>query len=97
MALLCLLAGCATTAPQPPAAQPADAATAEHVRAALAADPRLAGREVEVSVNNGVVQLSGIVESTHDLLVVQGDVQAVPGVSGVDEQQLAIRRGGTPP
>jgi osmotically-inducible protein OsmY len=94
--VLYLSVACATTAPRP-SGQPADAMTTQRVRAALAADPILAGRQIEVSVQNGVVHLSGFVESTHDLLVVQADAKSVRGVMSVDEEQLAIVRGGSPP
>jgi osmotically-inducible protein OsmY len=75
----------------------ADARTAAHVQAALATDQRLAGREIKASVEGGLVHLSGIVHSTRDLLLVQDDVLSVPGVTGVDEGQLVIVPGGTPP
>lgn len=94
---LCLLAACAASPSHSPSGNPEDVATADRVKTALAEDPRLAGRQVNVSVKNGVVMLSGTVESTHDLLIVEGDVKAVPGVVGVDEEELVIRRGGTPP
>jgi len=93
-AALCGLGACATTSPETP---PADAVTAEHVRSALAADPRLSGRQIEVSVKDGVVHLSGFVESTYDLLQAKSDAKAVRGVVAVDEEQLAIIHGGSPP
>ena len=96
-ALLCLFGACATTPPQSMAPRTADARTAAHVQAALATDQRLAGREIKASVEGGLVHLSGIVHSTRDLLRVQDDVLSVPGVTGVDEGQLVIVPGGTPP
>jgi hypothetical protein len=95
-AMLCMSAACSTT-PSTSPADTADAATAARVKRALAADPRLSGRQIEVAVNGGIVHLSGIVESTRDLLLVEEEVKSLPGVVGVDEEQLAIRRGGTPP
>ncbi|MBV8306011.1 MAG: BON domain-containing protein, partial [Gammaproteobacteria bacterium] len=71
---LCVFVGCSTTQPRP-----ADAAT-QRVQDALATDQRLAGREFKVSVEHGVAHLRGWVQSTHDLLVVQGDVLSVPGI-----------------
>lgn len=97
VALLCLFGACAATPPQSMGPRTADARTATRVQAALATDQRLAGREIKASVEGGMVHLSGVVQSTHDLLVVEGDVLSVPGVAGVDEDQLLIVHGGTPP
>lgn len=93
-AALCGLSACSTTSPE---TAPPDAVTAEHVRAALAADPRLSGRRIAVSVKDGVVHLSGFVESTYDLIQAKGDAKSVRGVVAVDEEQLAIIHGGSPP
>jgi osmotically-inducible protein OsmY len=88
---LSLLGGCASTSsPLPP-----DPVTAR-AQSVLEADQRLAGREIKVSVGHRVAHLSGVVQSTHDVLVAQDDVLSVPGVAAVDAE-LAIVTGGTPP
>lgn len=96
-ALLCVFVACATTPPQSMPPRTADARTATRVQAALATDQRLAGREIKASVEDGLVHLTGVVHSAHDLLLVQDVVLSVPGVTGVDEGQLLIVHGGTPP
>jgi osmotically-inducible protein OsmY len=52
---------------------------------------------IQVWVESGVVHLRGFVESTDDLLLARGDATSVPNVVAVDEEQLAIIHGGTPP
>ena len=95
---LCLLCACSAGSPRSePAAGSADAHVQARVKAAIAGDPGLSGRMIDVSVENGVVHLSGFVQSTYDLLLVQGDARAVRGVLEVDERHLSIIRGGTPP
>lgn len=97
---ICACAACATQTarPQSDAAEhPADAETQARVRAALANDPSLSGRMIQVWVESGVVHLRGFVESTDDLLLARGDATSVPNVVAVDEEQLAIIHGGTPP
>jgi osmotically-inducible protein OsmY len=91
---LCMLAACSSMKPGP--GDPTDAATARRVEAALAADPVLAGRQIAVTVQGGTVHLKGVVQSTHDLLVAEGDAKSVPGVLVVDEEGLFIARGGSP-
>ena len=98
-AALGLLGACSgqPTRAEAPPDQPADARVQARVQAAIADDPGLNGRMIDVSVAGGVVHLSGFVQSTYDLLLVQGDARTVHGVRAVDERQLVIIRGGTPP
>ena len=61
-----------------------DAATEARVRAALASDPKLLARHIQVSVKNGVVRLGGVVASEQDLQLAERDAQVVPGVLSVE-------------
>jgi hyperosmotically inducible periplasmic protein len=62
------------------------------VKAALAADPHLLARHIEVTVKNGVVHLGGFVESGEDLKHALQDAHAVPGVVTVDNE-MELKRG----
>lgn len=55
------LVACASAPPKSPQQERADAATAERVYAAFEANPIFYLRDVEVSVDYGVAQLSGYV------------------------------------
>jgi hyperosmotically inducible periplasmic protein len=63
-----------------------DAAITARVRDALAADPQLLARGIEVSVRQGVVRLVGFVKSEQDLRLAELDAKSVPGVSKVDNE-----------
>jgi osmotically-inducible protein OsmY len=84
------------TPPSAPSTRPPDDVTKAKVEAALAADPDLIGRRVQVTVKEGVVTLSGFVDSTHDLIVAHRDAQSIPGVVRIVEE-LTVEHGGTPP
>lgn len=90
------LAACATVAPSG-TGRPTDVELQARVKAALAADSSLIGRQIDVSVKDGVAHLRGFVESTHDLILAEGDAKSVPGVVSVDAQEVQIARGGSPP
>jgi len=64
----------------------ADAATAARVQAALAADPNLFARDIVVSVDDGVVNLSGLAWSEDDILTAGRLAASIPGVKGVNNQ-----------
>jgi len=95
--VLLALVGCLTAQAPSDSGRPADAALQARVKAALAADSNLIGRQIAVSVKDGVAHLSGFVESRHDLILAEGDAKSVPGVVSVDEQEIVIARGGSPP
>ena len=61
------------------------------VKAALAGDPAVAGRDVNVEVRNGVVQLAGFVGTTEQKRVAAEVAARVAGVKQVDNQ-LAVKQ-----
>jgi osmotically-inducible protein OsmY len=87
------LAACASVPPKSPEQERADAATAERVYAALEGNPIYYFRDVEVSVDYGVVQLSGYVWTTDALYRAQEIVRKVPGVTGVQNAMELERQG----
>ena len=80
------IVACSTSPPSSPAHSAADAATATRVQAALAAQPKLFARDIVVSVNDGVVNLSGMAWSDDDIETAQRVASAVPGVKSVNNQ-----------
>lgn len=92
------LVACASAPPKSPERERADAATADRVYAALEANPIYYLRDVEVSVDGGVAELSGYVWTTDALYGAQDIARRVPGVTRVsDKMQLereAARGGG---
>jgi osmotically-inducible protein OsmY len=100
-AACCICGGCSTAAPQRPEANgaqnPADVQAQAQVEAALANDPGLNGRVIEVWVESGVAHLRGVAQSTGDLKLARIDAMSVPNVVAVDERQLVLDPGGTPP
>jgi osmotically-inducible protein OsmY len=87
------LAACSSVPPKSPEQERADAATAERVYAALEGNPIYYFRDVEVSVDYGVVQLSGYVWTTDALYRAQEIVRKVPGVTGVQNAMELERQG----
>jgi osmotically-inducible protein OsmY len=101
LALVCgaafVLSGCSSLPDRSPAQIAADAATAGRVYAALDDDPIYFFRHVDVTVDDGVARLSGIVWTTDALFQAQKIARAVPGVTAVDDElelARAARRGG---
>jgi osmotically-inducible protein OsmY len=93
-----LAIACASTPPKSPAQARADAATADRVHAALNADPVFFFRHVDVSVDDGVARLSGVVWTTDALFAAQRIARNVPGVTRVvnrmELERSALRGGG---
>jgi osmotically-inducible protein OsmY len=92
-----VLAGCASLPKRSPAQIAADDATAGRVYAALEDNPIYFFGHVDVSVDNGVACLSGVVWTTDALYHAKKIARTVPGVIAVhDELELAraARRGG---
>jgi osmotically-inducible protein OsmY len=88
-----VLVACSTTPPKSPEQQRADAATAARVHAALEANPIYYLRDVEVSVDYGVAQLSGYVWTTDALYGAERIARRVPGVTGVRDSMELEREG----
>jgi osmotically-inducible protein OsmY len=88
-----LLAACASSPPKSPEQERVDAATAERVYAALEANPIYYFRDVEVSVDYGVAQLSGYVWTTYALYAAQDITRRVPGVTRVQDAMELERQG----
>ena len=65
-AAVCSIAACSAPLPRSPVQRAADVDTAAEVQAALAADQNLFGRDIVVSVQDGVVNLSGLAWSDDD-------------------------------
>ena len=87
------LVACSTAPPKSPAQERADAATAERVYAALDQNPIYYLRDVDVSVDNGVAELSGYVWTTPALYAAQDIARKVPGVNGVRDKMQLEREG----
>jgi len=75
--------------PEPPAHQPDDAALAEAVRAALAADSLTADGAIEVAVEHGVATLTGRVRTAAGAFQARKLALEVPGVWHVENDTLA--------
>ena len=88
-----LIVACASSPPKSPEQERADAATAERVYAALEANPIYYFRDVEVSVDYGVAQLSGYVWTTYALYAAQDITRKVPGVTRVQDAMELERQG----
>jgi hyperosmotically inducible protein len=83
---MCTLVACSTPPPSSPAQRAADAAITARVQAALAAQPSLFAKDIVVSVQDGVVNLSGMAWSDDDIQTAGRVAGSVPGVKGVDNQ-----------
>ena len=92
-----LPAACSSLPPRSAAQVAADDVTAGRVYAALDNDPIFFFRHVNVSVDDGVARLSGVVWTTDALYQAENITRRVKGVTSVvDELQLArsAKRGG---
>jgi osmotically-inducible protein OsmY len=87
------LVACACSPPKSPEQERVDAATTERIYSALEANPIYYFRDVEVSVDYGVANLSGYVWTTDALFAAQGIARRVPGVSGVRDAMELERQG----
>jgi osmotically-inducible protein OsmY len=87
------LVACASAPPKSPEQERADAATAERVYAALDQNPIYYLRDVEVSVDYGVAELSGYVWTTDALYGAQDIARKVPGVTRVSDKMELERQG----
>jgi osmotically-inducible protein OsmY len=87
---------CATTAPTPPspAHRSADELLATNVYLALNADPVYFYRHVDVTVDNGVADLSGYVWSADAIYRARQIARQIPGVRRVVTNQLELEREG---
>src|SRR6516164_9501531 len=85
-ATMCTLVACSTPPPSSPAQRAADAAITARVQAALAAQPSLFAKDIVVSVQDGVVNLSGMAWSDDDIQTAGRVAGSVPGVKRVDNQ-----------
>lgn len=79
--------------PSPPAAaaMPApealtDAAITERIRSAIVADPGMAGADVSINIDRGVVVLAGTVKSHEQTGIASSHAQRQDGVVRVDNQ-----------
>jgi hypothetical protein len=93
-----LVAACASVPGRSPAQARADAVTADRVYLALNSDPVYFFRHVDVSVDDGVARLSGVVWTTEALFAAQRIARDVPGVTRVvnrmELERAALRGGG---
>jgi osmotically-inducible protein OsmY len=87
--MVTLIAACSTSPPRSPEQVRADQATEGQVYAALDADPIYYYRHVDVSVDGGVVHLSGYVWSSDALFKAKQIAAGIPGVRlVVNEMEL---------
>ena len=89
-----LVSACSTTPPRSAEQIRADESIAEHVYAALDADPVYFYRHVDVRVDDGVTDLSGYVWSTDAIYRARQIARAVPGVKRVVTNNLELERAG---
>jgi osmotically-inducible protein OsmY len=94
LATAVLVVSCSTTPPRSSAQTRADEVLADRVYAALNADPVYFFRHVDVSVDNGVADLSGYVWTTDALYRARQVARAVPGVTQVITNRLELEREG---
>jgi osmotically-inducible protein OsmY len=87
------IVACSSVPPKSPEQERADAVTAERVYATLENNPIYYFRDVEVSVDYGVVELSGYVWTTDALYRAQEITRRVPGVTGVRDKLQLEREG----
>lgn len=88
-----LLISCSTAPPKSSQQQHADAMTAERIQAALDDNPVYYFRDVEVSVDRGVVVLGGYVWTTDALYHARQIARRVPGVTQVRSEMELERQG----
>ena len=93
LASAAIMVACASSPPKSPEQERADAGATERVYAALEANPIYYFRDVEVSVDYGVAQLSGYVWTTDALYAAQNIARRVPGVTGVRDTMELERQG----
>jgi hyperosmotically inducible protein len=89
-ALAAMLLSTAATAVATAADDPKDAALTERVKAALGGDSELAARKIEVETRDGVVQLSGFVDSEDQRTAALMRARSVHGVHEV-RNDLSLR------
>jgi osmotically-inducible protein OsmY len=94
IAAAALLAGCAMTPQSSPAQTAADQGLAELVSLALNDDPTYLFRHIDVSVTDGVANLSGYVWSADAIYRARQIARSVPGVNRVVTSQLELERNG---
>jgi osmotically-inducible protein OsmY len=89
-----LAAAACTAQPQrSPAERATDQALAARVEMALADNPRIYARHIDVDATGGIVALSGYVWSTGELYAAREIAASVPGVLRVDSE-LELKLGG---
>ncbi len=96
LALVALIAACASLPPRSPAETEADNRLESAVMHALNNDPTIYARHIDVSARNGVVTLSGFVFEGRELFIAGQIAARVPGVTAVKNQvelEMMGRRG----
>jgi osmotically-inducible protein OsmY len=91
---IALMSACTTAPPRSAEQIRADESLAEHVSAALDADPIYFYRHVDVRVDEGVTDLSGYVWSTDAIYRARQIARQVPGVKRVVTNNLELERAG---
>jgi osmotically-inducible protein OsmY len=89
-----LAAACASAPPPSPPQTRGDIAAANHVYAALNADPIYYFRHVNVEVDGGVASLTGYVWSADAIYRARQIARGVPGITRVVTTQLELEREG---
>jgi osmotically-inducible protein OsmY len=89
-----LTGACSSTASQPTVPSRADEVLAANIHAALNADPVYFFRHVDVTVEDGVADLSGYVWSTDAIYRARTIARAVSGVRRVVTSHLELERNG---
>jgi hypothetical protein len=79
----------AAPAPLPPREALTDTSITGKIKSAIASDPGMAGADVSVNTDRGVVMLAGVVKSTEQTAIASAHAQRQDGVMRVDNH-LAV-------
>jgi len=90
-----IASGCATQIVRTPEQRASDAALAMQVERALAQDPNIYARHIDVDADGGIVRLSGFVWAADDYYEAQRIAANVPGVVRVVDQLEMVVGGRT--
>ncbi|MBV9075808.1 MAG: BON domain-containing protein [Acidobacteria bacterium] len=88
------LSGCSKSADV--AKQPTDAQIAGDVQTKISSDPQLSGKQISINANQGVVTLSGTVDSDAEVTSALNDAQQAQGVKQV-VSKLAVQQAAAAP
>ena len=92
LAIIMVIAGVALAGERSTGQALDDALITTKVKASLAADPQVSALAISVETNDGVVQLSGVVENEAERQRAIQLAQGMEGVKRVDANKLLVKR-----